>query len=302
MARYANILNDDAWKVVIFTPGNEDLMARMLEVLLPGKKISSLVFRPTEQHGLAVSDKISNFDAVCTSDTGEMFIVEMQGLGQNSYADRMLCYASFPIRMQLEQKLKDIHEGKAKPMDYGLLPIYVVSFVNFAIEHRDEDILQEGLISRYCICSPRTGEVMTESLHFVFLELGRLQAKLGEEDKCKSTVEQLAYSLKYMRELEECPKAFEDRMFPLLFRASEYANLDVQKQMQVSEIMRTELDRIAENNYAREQGLKQGLAEGQAKGKAEAERATAKKLRELKVKPAIISQATGLSEEEILAL
>ncbi|MBQ6954194.1 MAG: hypothetical protein IJP81_09850, partial [Bacteroidales bacterium] len=154
----------------------------------------------------------------------------------------------------------------------------------------------------YCICSPRTGEVMTESLHFVFLELGRLQAKLGEEDKCKSTVEQLAYSLKYMRELEECPKAFEDRMFPLLFRASEYANLDVQKQMQVSEIMRTELDRIAENNYAREQGLKQGLAEGQAKGKAEAERATAKKLRELKVKPAIISQATGLSEEEILAL
>ena len=84
MARYANILNDDAWKVVIFTPGNEDLMARMLEVLLPGKKIQSLVFRPTEQHGLTVSDKITIFDAVCTSDTGEMFIVEMQGLrGQN---------------------------------------------------------------------------------------------------------------------------------------------------------------------------------------------------------------------------
>ena len=28
--------------------------------------------------------------------------------------------------------------------------------------------------------------------------------------------------------------------------------------------MRTELDRIAENNYAREQGLKQGWAEGKA--------------------------------------
>ena len=78
MARYANILNDDAWKVVIFTPGNEELVARMLEVLIPGKKISKLEFRPTEQHGLSVSDKISNFDAVCTSDTGEMFIVEMQ--------------------------------------------------------------------------------------------------------------------------------------------------------------------------------------------------------------------------------
>ena len=85
-------------------------------------------------------------------------------------------------------------------------------------------------------------------------------------------------------------RGFEDRMFPLLFRASEYANLDVQKQMQVSEIMRTELDRIAENNYAREQG------------KAEEKKSTAKNLRELGVDIAIISKATGLSEEEILAL
>ena len=54
--------------------------------------------------------------------------------------------------------------------------------------------------------------------------------------------------------------------------------------------MRTELDRIAENNYAREQG------------KAEEKKSTAKNLRELKVDIAIISQATGLSKEEILAL
>ena len=73
----------------------------------------------TEQHGLSVSDKISIFDAVCTSDTGEMFIVEMQGLPQNCYADRMVSYASFPIRMQLEQKLKYLHESKGKPMDYA---------------------------------------------------------------------------------------------------------------------------------------------------------------------------------------
>jgi len=290
MARYANILNDDAFKVVIFTPGNEELMARMLEVLLPGNTIRSLEFRPTEQHGLAIFDKISNFDAVCTSDTGEMFIVEMQGLPQNSYADRMVCYASFPIRMQLEQKLKDLHAGKGKPMDYGLLPIYVVSFVNFSIGHQDDAILQDGLISRYCICSPRTGEVMTESLQFVYLELGRLEAKLGEDGKCRNVTEQLAYSLKYMRELEECPKAFEDKLFSLLFRASEYANMDVQKQMQVSTIMRTELDRIAENNYA----LEKGRAEGKAEGMAE----MAVRLRALGVKEELIQAALEPQETQ----
>ena len=192
MARYANILNDDAWKVVIFTPGNEELMARMLEVLIPGKKISKLEFRPTEQHGLSVSDKISNF---------------------------------------------------------------------------------------------------------VYLELGRLEAKLGDENKCKSIVEQLAYSLKYMRELKECPKEFADRLFPLLFEASEFANMGIDKQIKVSEIMRTELDRIAENNYAREQGIKQGKAEENAKNLS-----SLKALRDLGVDIAIISQTTGLSEEEIRAL
>jgi len=61
--------------------------------------------------------------------------------------------------------------------------------------------------------------------------------------------------------------------------------------------MRTELDRIAENNYAREQGIKQGKAEENAKNLS-----SLKALRDLGVDIAIISQATGLSEEEIRAL
>ncbi len=89
----------------------------------------------------------------------------MQCLPQDSYADRMVCYSSFPIRMQLEQKLKDIHEGKRTPMDYGLMPIDVLSFINFCISHKDDAILQEGLVSSYQICSLGTGELMTESLY-----------------------------------------------------------------------------------------------------------------------------------------
>ena len=300
MTRYANILLDDAFKVIIFTPGNEELMARMIEVLLPGKRIRTL--EPTEHPGLALSDKIRNFDAVCTSEDGEMFIVEMQGLPQASYADRMLCYASFPIRMQLEQKLKDLQSGRAKPMDYSLLPIYLVSIVNFRLPHDSDEILREGLISEYEICSPRTGERMTGALRFVFLELGRLVPKLGEEDKCNSIIEQLAYSVRYMKDLKECPKQFVDPLFPLLFGASEFARLDVNKQMQVTKIMRTELDRIAENNYARNEGFAQGKEQGIAEGKAETARETARALRELGVDVAIITKATGLSEEEVRGL
>lgn len=149
---------------------------------------------------------------------------------------------------------------------------------------------RQGLISEYEICSPKTGERMTGALRFVFLELGRLVPKLGEEDKCNSIIEQLAYSVRYMKDLKECPKQFVDPLFPLLFGASEFARLDVNKQMQVTMIMRTELDRIAENNYAR------------IEGRAEQAREDAKAFRELGVDVAIIAKATGLSEEEVRGL
>ena len=294
MSRYANILNDDAFKVIIFTPGNEKLMARMLEVLLPGKVISKLEFRPTEQHGLAVSDKISIFDAVCTSESGEQFIVEMQGLRQDSYADRMLCYASFPVRMQLEQKLKDLQEGKVKPMDYSLLPVYLVSFVNFTIDHQDKSILQDGLVSSYRICSPQTGEIMTEALYFAYLELGRLNVPFGKPELCKSLTEQLAYSMKYMSELTECPKEFSDSLFPMLFEASAYANMDTETQMQVTRIMRTEIDRIAENEYARKEGFQQG--EKQARNQ------DVEKLLAFGMLPEDISEALDIPLEDVVSI
>lgn len=228
-----------------------------------------------------------------------MFIVEMQGAPEKSYGDRMLCYASFPIRLQIEKKLREMEEGiRRSSMDYGLMPIYVVSIVNFHIPHERMDILEGGLISQYGVCSPITGEAMTESLHFAFFELGRLDLKFGEMDKCKTTLEQLAYSLKYMHKLTVCPEEFKDPVFPLLYGASEYAQMSVEKQMQVTRIMRTEIDIIAQKEYAREEGFRQGKAEG----KAERARTIARNLRELGVDLSVIGQATGLGTEEILAL
>lgn len=40
--RFANVLFDDAFKVVVCAPGNEELLAEIIELLVPGKVISSL--------------------------------------------------------------------------------------------------------------------------------------------------------------------------------------------------------------------------------------------------------------------
>lgn len=295
MSRYANILFDDSFKVVVGTPGNEGLLIKIIELLIPEKRIKTLVLRDKENHGLSVSDKVTIFDMFCTSETGEQFIVEMQHSPQNSYADRMLCYATYPIRSQLASKLSQrrekVERGEAlDKMDYGLHPVYVVSILNFSIPHSSPEALENGLISRYDIRNTRCEERMTGALQFVYLELGRLQAKLGEDDKCKTILEQFAYSTKYMHELTERPEGFEDDLLIDLFNASEFANWDVQKQTEYDSVMRTELDIIAEKNYAHESG--------HAEGKAEVAKELIKRGMEL----SFVSSVTGISEEQLKAL
>ena len=79
-------------------------------------------------------------------------------------------------------------------------------------------------------------------------------------------------------------------LFPLLFQVSAYANMTVKQQQEVTSIMRTELDRIAENEYARKED------------REEEKKVMAKRLRDLGVDPQIIQEATGLTREEIKAL
>ena len=49
--KYANILFDDAFKVVVCSPEHESLLIRIIELLVPGKSISRLKFRDKENHG-----------------------------------------------------------------------------------------------------------------------------------------------------------------------------------------------------------------------------------------------------------
>ena len=55
--RYANILFDDAFKVVVCAPGNERLLIKLIETLIPEKSIMHLELQDKENHGLSLSEK-----------------------------------------------------------------------------------------------------------------------------------------------------------------------------------------------------------------------------------------------------
>ena len=104
-----------------------------------------------EQHGLILSDKNCTFDLYCTADTGERFIVEMQLASQESFRDRMLYYSTYPIRSQIMERMKKL-EGDyphINKMDYSLSPVYVISILNFKLEHALPESLEDSMISRY---------------------------------------------------------------------------------------------------------------------------------------------------------
>ena len=151
---------------------------------------------------------------------------------------------------------------------------------------------------------------MTNALHFVYLEMGRLKAGKNEAAKCRTLLEKFAWSVKYMHEVEEMPDGYEDDLLRLLYDASELANMSINKRKDYDAIIMNELDQLIRMNMARdegaaeglEKGLAEGRAEGRAEGLAEGRIEIAKKLLAMGLTVEQVAEATGLTKDEIATL
>ena len=157
---------------------------------------------------------------------------------------------------------------------------------------------------------------MTDALRFVFLELGRFNKYIWE---LESISEKWMYLLKHMHEMVEIPKEFSDPLFTRLFLLAEIDNFTAEDKEQYYKslenmgdyynILDTAIEEATKRAIAEglakgmaeglEKGLEKGLAEGMEKGREEERRETAAKFKALGVATSIISQATGLSLEEV---
>ena len=124
---------------------------------------------------------------------------------------------------------------------------------------------------------------------------------------CKTRIDRLAYSLKYMHMLEERPEGFEDEFQTMLYRAGELAGMSQEQRQQYDKAMTNKLDLYIQQQEARETGLAEGRAAGLAEGRAEGRAAglaegraegasaererIAKRLRELGLSEEIIANA-----------
>ena len=319
LGRYANIMLDTAFKISFGKEIGRQNMLDLLHCLLPELDIRDITYDDKEQPGLFLSEKKSIFDLSCTTGSGERIVVEMQIAKRSTYQERMLFYATFPLRNQLLTPLEESRirfTGQKKRLkDYALRPVYVVSIVNFSLEHVGPESLEEGLVSRYALLNRRAPqEEMTKALNFVFLELGRLPYREDESDRCRTPLEKLAYSFKYGSKLQTVPAGFTETFIKNLYHTMEIENYNLAKRTEYELELLQELERNSALTAAledgRAEGLAKGLAEGREKGLAEglAEGEASKalqiagNLKQSGISPDIIVAATGLTLEQVEAL
>ena len=247
------------------------LMKALLECLIPGVRIQSLRYENKEDPGFAVWDKSVIFDVLCTTDRNEQFTVEVQSYDSDTYTDRMITYSAALIRRQIAEKRTRFAslpeaERHRDSMDYTLFPIYVVSILTGKLRHADESGLRDGLLSSYSLRNDIGSEKLNDSLHFVFLETGRLKIGRESPDKCRTLLEKLAWSVQYMQDVESRPEAFGEDLLEKLYTESEIANMSMEKQELIFRTFDEELNHMSELSTAVRKGREEGRAEGLASG------------------------------------
>ena len=283
MGPYADIMLDDWFKRSFKEYGNaKRLMQLFIEALIPGRKIKTLEYTPDESINQNPGKKGVRVDVECTDENGERFVVEVQRAPQRDFFDRAVFDSTFSIQRQLD-------EGSDT---YGFKPVYFIGVMRFTLHPNDERFLYN-----YSIREDDTGSLMTDDLHYVFLEVTKCH-----DHKNASLVEKIGYALANMGNFEKRPEGFAGEFFDLLFSSADLTTFAKDEKTKYENNMTTERDIRNQIAYARDEGRKEGKVEGREEGKEEATLAVANKLKAKGIPPEIIAEATGLTEQQIINL
>ena len=158
-------------------------------------------------------------------------------------------------------------------------------------------------LSSYSLREDRTHELMTDNLHFVFVELAHFNKKWEDIDNDK---ERFYFCIQHLHEFDDLPEGFTEGIWARLARQSEFAAMESSVKIKYIKAMTTEIDRSAQMIYAkrvaREEGLAEGRAEGRAEGLEQGKLETARNMKAAGIAAGIISQCTGLSLEQVAEL
>ena len=260
-----------------------DLIISFLNALLPfknGEEVLSVEYLPND----LVENQLGKYtiiDVRCKDNNGRQFLVEMQMYWSDEFKQRVFFNAS---KAYVKQADKGFHYR-------DLQPVYSLNLVN--------DIAFSGEKYYHLFQLAEKGEPdrVIEGIELVFVELPKFQS----QNKAVKTMMRLW--LKFLTEINEdttvVPQELRDN--PEISKAIEILERAAYTEEQLASYEKY-WDMVAVNNalyYGRyDAGKEDGLKEGLKEGKME----TARNLKKLGIPNETISQATGLTVDEIKML
>ena len=290
--KYADLMNDDVFKLVFGQESSKDVMIEFLNRVITDRVIVDLDFMDKEMKSLDRDRKDSIYDMFCKTDDGSRIVVEVQRRKQDTYIERSIYYSTFQIRNQVDS-------GSG---DYAFCPVYVINILDFNI---DENRGNPNVKTVYRLFEEKTHTLLTDKLTLIYMELGKFNKML--EDLDGDVLEGFYFCLKNMHRLEERPEALNHGVFKRMFDISELIKMDDVTRSKVLMKMTTERDLRNQMAYARKEaiaeglaeGRERGLAEGRAEGRAEGIADAAKKMMEAGMSVEQIAKILQLQADEV---
>ena len=311
---YGSLLNDWMFKRLFGSEDTKDILISFLNHIMGDGNIEDVAFQNVEHLGPTQDDRKAIFDVCVRTTTGEEYIVEMQLARQRFFRDRALYYLAYPILNQgaiAKAEYRQKHgEDKSFNWSYQLKPVRLIAILNFSMNHSPEWDA-DRYHSSYRLHEDATGELLYDKLQLIFLELHRFDKT---EEELVTWYDKWMYLFKNMAKLNARPVSFQEKIFDRLFDKAKIANLapNEYRAYQKSENMgysyqntidyaREEGEKVGEKR-GREIGRAEGRAEGINEGRSEEKTAIARNMLTKGYDLKTVSELTGLSTDEVLAL
>ena len=141
-----------------------------------------------------------------------------------------------------------------------------------------------------------THKVFYDKLTFVYLEMPKFNKT---ENELESMFDKWLFVLRNLASLLERPKALQNRVFDRLFETAEIAKFTKTELSEYWDSLKNFRDWYSVISTAEKKGMEIGMEKGREEGVREANLNNARNLKKMGIAIDVISQATGLSKEEI---
>jgi predicted transposase/invertase (TIGR01784 family) len=167
-------------------------------------------------------------------------------------------------------RVRGVQRAEADGNPYELLrPVYVVSFLNFRLKHKEGTVWDtDNFISYWQFEEKRTKEVADQTISVIFAEMA-LFTKTPEE--CRTELDRLFYIFKNSGGFSSIPEWISESggVSRRLAEACEVAAFDKEKKIKYKIDKMNEWDLQAKIVYAEKKGRSEGRTEGLEEGRTE---------------------------------